>query len=132
MYVCRYICIYNELIKETTRQRILIKKEEIPHNIRDQCIGLSKGGHGFRDIARTLNLASSTVSFIVRRWQNTGSTNSFKSPKMITTRGARQLKSIVKHNLWNTLRGITEIYNDAKDQRVSSKTVSTALHKMGF
>ena len=86
-------------------------------------------------VARILNLASSTVSFIVRRWQNTGSTNTFKRsgrPKMITTRGARQLKSIVKHNRRNTLRGITEIYNDAKYQRVSSKTVSRALHKMGF
>ena len=51
---------------------------------------------------------------------------------MITRRGARQLKSIVKHNRRSGLRGITKIYNEAKDQRVPTKTVSKTLHKMGF
>ena len=42
------------------------------------------------------------------------------------------MKSIVKHNRRSGLRGITKIYNEAKDQRVPTKTVSKTLHKMGF
>ena len=111
------------------------KGKEIPQSIKNQCIGLVKGGHSIRGISRTLSLPPSTVSFIVRRWRMTGSTTNLRRsgrPKRITARGAKQIKNIVKHNRRNTLRGITELYNHAKDQNVSSKTVSRTLHKMGF
>ena len=72
------------------------KGKEIPQSIKKQCIGLVKGGHSIRGIARTLSLPPGTVSFIVRRWRMTGSTTNLRRsgrPKTITARGARQIKT---------------------------------------
>ena len=115
--------------------QLMPKRKEISQTIKNQCIGLVKGGHCIRGIGRTLSLPPSTVSFIVRRWRSTGSTTNLgrsSRPKKVTARGARQIKNIVKLNKRNTLRGINELYNHAKDQNISSKTVSRTLHQMGF
>ncbi|KAI6658201.1 hypothetical protein LOD99_15470 [Oopsacas minuta] len=115
--------------------KLLCQKQSKYNKHSKVCVGLHIGGHTIRGIGRTLSLPPSTVSFIVRRWKKTGSTHNLLRSgrlKKVSPRGVRYLKKIVKQNRRNTLRHITEGYNDSKKIKVSSKIISRELHKMDF
>lgn len=112
----------------------MLKASEILSTRRDQAIGLFRGGHSIRSIGRILQIAPSTVSYIVRRWCLTGSTmNSPGSgrPRKVSSRGQR-LKGIVKKNRKSSLGSLNELYNEGKQkqQKVSSMTLSRNLHQL--
>ena len=77
----------------------MVKTREISAALREQCIGVYKGGSSITKISNTLKVNKSTIYYIIQRWKLNGSTrNSTRSgrPSLISKRGCRQLKGIVK------------------------------------
>ena len=111
------------------------KTGEIPDSTRSEAIGLYKGGSGVAKISKILKINCSTLHYIIRKWKRRGSTSNLKRagrPMLMTERGRRQLKSIVKSNRRSSLRNLTNQYNDGKVCQLSQKTISRNLHRLGF
>ena len=86
------------------------KQREISPSLREQAIGLYKGGSGISFISRILSNNCSSLHYLIRKWKSTGSTKNLPRagrPPLVTQRGKRQLKSIVKSNRTSSLRNLT-------------------------
>ena len=97
--------------------RKMPKTCEIPNSTRSEAIGLYEGGYGVAQISRILNVNCSTLHYTIRKWKRVGSTENLKRagrPKLMTERGCRKLKSIVKSNRRSCLKNLTQLFNDGK------------------
>ena len=97
--------------------------------------GLIMDKHGIRAISRLLSIPASTVSYIARKWRTHGSIRNMQRsgrPSVITDRGLRHLKNIVKANRRETLQWITNNFNLTSDVPISTKTIIRRLHRLGF
>ena len=111
------------------------KRREISSEVRSQAIGLHRGGTSLQKIGSLLSLPHSTVQSIINRWKF-GNTinNKMRSgrPKLVSLRGIRNLKRIVRKSRWSTLRNITSEFRNAIGTNVSINTVRRRLHDIGF
>ena len=76
-----------------------------------------------------------TVSNIVKRFLQSGSVeNKARSgrSKVVTDRDYHKLERLVKVNGRDSLSDITSKFNEARDRRVSKRTVQHHLSKHGF
>ena len=88
----------------------MVKKREVSIAVKNQIIGLVKGNRSVRAISRILLLPVSTTHFIVNKWRTTGTIlnkSRCGRPRILSLRGQRRLKAIVKRNRWNSLQKIT-------------------------
>ena len=111
------------------------KQKEIPRSLREQAIGLFKGGSSITKISQILQINCSTLHYIIRKWKSIKTTKNLPRqgrPRLLSARGKRQLKSIVKRNRTSNLRCLTRLFNKGKPKNVSGKTISRNLHAMGF
>ena len=77
----------------------MVNRKELSSALRNQAIGLMKGGHRISEISRLLNINVSTLHYLIRKWRRTGSSKNIYQcgrPKLFTLRAARQLKNIGK------------------------------------
>ena len=75
------------------------------------------------------------VSNIVKRFLQSGSMESKARsgrPKVVTDLEYRKLERLVKVNRRDSLSAITSKFNEARDRRVSKRTVQHHLNKQGF
>ena len=111
------------------------KGPEISPEIRKLAVDLHQNRHRHCEIRKLLQLSYMTVSTIVKSFLQRGSVeNKARSgrPKVVTNRDYRKLERLVKVNRRYSLSDITSIFNDARDRRVSKRTVQHYLNKHGF
>lgn len=104
--------------------------------IRDLIIKLFSQGKTFRDIAKQINVAKSTVADIVKKYGETGSTQVLRygvgRPRKISPRMQRSLVRICKAGRRGTVREITAKWNEETAGNVSRETCRRWIHKSGL
>ena len=111
------------------------KGPEISLEVRKLAVDLHQNGHRLCKISKLLQLSYMTVSNIVKRFLQSGSVeNKAKSgrPKVVTDRDYHKLERLVKVNRRDSLSDITSKFSEARDRRVSKRTVQHHLNKHGF
>ena len=111
------------------------KGSENSPEVRKLAVDLHQNGHRFCEISKLLQLSYMTVSNIVRRFLQKGSVkNKARSgrPKVVADRDYRKLKRLVKVNRRDSLSDFTSKCNEARDRRVSKRTLQHHLNKHGF
>ena len=107
------------------------KGPEISPEVRKLAVDLHQNGHRLCEISKLLHLSYMTVSNIVKRFLQSGSVeNKARSgrPKVGTDRDYHKLERLVKVNSSD----ITSKFNEARDRRISKRTVQHHLNKHGF
>jgi len=111
------------------------KTREYTEFERGEIIGLWKGGHSERDIVSILEFPKTTIHDTIERYkkenQISDAPRSGRPPKL-SERNIRELVKIVKEDRQQSLREITEKFNDLSIVSVSSYTVQHTLHNEGF
>lgn len=104
--------------------------------IRDLIIKLFHKGKTFRDIAREINVAKSTVADIVKKYQRTGSTKVLRygvgRPRKVSPRMQRSLVRICKAGRRGTVRDISTKWNEETGGNVSRETCRRWIHRSGL
>ena len=114
----------------------MVKKMEISLDVRNQIVGLYKGGYSQRDISKIISVHRNTKHSILRKWLASGTTKNHARcgrPKKLTDRDLRSLRITLRKNRWATLSTITHQFNeDVAPVLITPKTVSRRLHEMGY
>ena len=77
----------------------MVKKMEISLDVRNQIVGLYKGGHSQRDISKIISVHRSTIQSILRKLLASGTTKNHARcgrPKKLTDRDLRSLRITLK------------------------------------
>ena len=113
----------------------MVKTKELSSDLRQEIITRHKDGKGYRKIASELNLVTSTVGAIVRKWKSTGGdiTNIPRSgrPRKLNDANARYIARTVKKDPFVTR---SEIQKDLKAAgiEVSKDTIKRSLNSTGL
>ena len=93
----------------------------------------SAGHH--KDISQDLGISFSTVSSILKKFRETGSTENLPRsgrPALVKERDYRVLERIVKCNWRDSLTDITQKFYQGRNVQVTKRTIQYHLHKQGF
>jgi transposase len=107
------------------------RSKELSSEVKGQIIGMSNSGKSARQIGRELDIAETTVGYVIRKFRMTGSSeNKSRSgrPSVLTARDKSHLATTVKRNRFMPLREIT----DQLPANVYRWTVSKALKESGM
>ena len=102
------------------------KSPENSPEVRKLAVDLHQNGHRLSEIRKLLHLSYMTVSNIVKRFLQSGSVeNKARSgrPRVVTERDYRKLERLVKVNRRDYLSDTTTKFNEARDRRISKRTV---------
>ena len=111
------------------------KGPEISPEVRKLAVDLHQNGRSLCEISKLLQLSHMTVSNIAKIFLQSGSVeNKARSgrPKVVTDRDYLKLERLVKVNYRDSLSDITSKFNEARDRRVSKRTVQHHFNKHGF
>lgn len=104
--------------------------------IRELIVKLFNQGKTFQDIAKQINVTKSTVSDIVKKYGETGSTQISRHgagrSRKVTSRIQRSLVRICKTDRRSTVREITAKWNEEIIGNVSQETCRRWIHKSGL
>ena len=111
------------------------KTHELTPFERGEIVGLSKGGHSIRDISKILGIPKSTIQEVITKYNEKNCTDTLPRsgrPLTLSERDKRQLGRIVWQNRKQAVEEITEQFNQSLSISVCSKTITRALHSMGY
>ncbi|CAC5358586.1 unnamed protein product [Mytilus coruscus] len=111
------------------------KGKELSPDLKRIAVDLFRNGEKISDIARILQKPRSTISGIIRRFQDAGTIENRPrsgSPRAMLDRDYRQLEKIVKKDQRTPLAEISSKFNEQRDVQVSKRTVRRLLRDNGF
>ena len=112
----------------------MVKKREVPKGLRDQAVGLYRGGSSFRKIAQTLIIPHTTVYNIIYKWKKIGTTQNLPRVGRPRKQGVRQLrivKRVIKNNQFKQLRHLSE---EVRQHGINlpNRTLRRRIKDLGF
>ncbi|CAI9569954.1 unnamed protein product [Staurois parvus] len=111
------------------------RSQELSDSKRGPVIGGHLGNKSIRDISWLLNIPRSTVSGIVTKWKQLGTTATQPPsgrPRHMTGRGQRKLKRTVRRSHQLSAESIAKDLQTWCGLQMSPTTVRRELHGMGF
>ncbi|CAI9590094.1 unnamed protein product, partial [Staurois parvus] len=111
------------------------RSQELSDSKRGPVIGGHLGNKSIRDISWLLNIPRSTVSGIITKWKQLGTTATQPPsgrPRHMTGRGQRMLKRTVRRSHQLSAESIAKDLQTWCDLQMSPTTVCRELHGMGF
>ena len=111
-----------------------MKSKKLSIELQDRIVRRQRSGEGYKTISRVLKVPKSTVSAIIRKWKEYGTSQSLPragSPTKLSNRARRTFFREVTKNPMTTL---TELQSSLAEMREPARrtTVSAALHKSRF
>ncbi|CAI9535944.1 unnamed protein product, partial [Staurois parvus] len=109
--------------------------QEISDSKRGPVIGGHLGNKSIRDISWLLNIPRSTVSGIITKWKQLGTTATQPPsgrPRKVTERGQRMLKRTVHRSHQLSAESIAKDLQTSCVLQISTTAVRRELHGMGF
>ena len=110
-------------------------KNEVSKTNRERIIGAYLCGIKQTVISIQLNIPTSTVNDIVKKYKETGSTEPKKRsgrPKVLTKRDTRTLKRIIRTDRFSPLGDVTDKLNTSLDTTLHHNTIRSYLHDEGL
>ncbi|CAI9554761.1 unnamed protein product, partial [Staurois parvus] len=111
------------------------RSQELSDSKRGPVIGGHLGNKSIRDISWLLNIPRSTVSGIITKWKQLGTTATQPPsgrPRHMTGRGQRMLKCTVRRSHQLSAESIAKDLQTWCGLQISTTTVCRELHGMGF
>ncbi|CAI9560586.1 unnamed protein product, partial [Staurois parvus] len=111
------------------------RSQELSDSKRGPVIGGHLGNKSIRDISWLLNIPRSTVSGIITKWKQLGTTATQPPsgrPRHMTERGQRMLKRTVRRSRQLSAESIAKDLQTWCGLQMSPTTVCRELHGMGF
>ncbi|CAI9608649.1 unnamed protein product, partial [Staurois parvus] len=111
------------------------RSQELSDSKRGPVIGGHLGNKSIRDISWLLNIPRSTVSGIITKWKQLGTTATQPPsgrPRHMTGRGQRMLKRTVRRSRQLSAESIAKDLQTWCGLQMSPTTVRRELHGMGF
>ncbi|CAI9568779.1 unnamed protein product, partial [Staurois parvus] len=111
------------------------RSQELSDSKRGPVIGGHLGNKSIRDISWLLNIPRSTVSGIITKWKQLGTTATQPPsgrPRHMTERGQHMLKCTVHRNCQPSAESIAKDLQTWCGLQMSPTTVCRELHGMGF
>ncbi|CAI9545748.1 unnamed protein product, partial [Staurois parvus] len=111
------------------------RSQELSDSKRGPVIGGHLGNKSIRDISWLLNIPRSTVSGIITKWKQLGTTATQPPsgrPRHMTGRGQRMLKRTVRRSHQLSAESIAKDLQTWCGLQMSPTTVRRELHGMGF
>ncbi|CAI9618021.1 unnamed protein product, partial [Staurois parvus] len=111
------------------------RSQELSDSKRGPVIGGHLGNKSIRDISWLLNIPRSTVSGIITKWKQLGTTATqlpSGRPRHMTGRGQRMLKLTVRRSRQLSAESIAKDLQTWCGLQMSPTTVRRELHGMGF
>ncbi|CAI9533274.1 unnamed protein product, partial [Staurois parvus] len=105
------------------------RSQELNEFKRGTVIGCHLCNKSIRKISLLLNIPWSTVSGIITKWKQLGTT---ATQSRTTERGQRMLKRTVRRCRQLSAESITKDLQPLRGLQISTKTVHRELHGMGF
>ena len=108
--------------------------KQLPDDTNNTIVQLIEGGYRASEVANILNISKSTISKLLKRWQERGDTENKPRKgrsKFASKRGERVLNRIAKTLRRATLKDITSEFNRTP-VKVSRRTVQRTLHSLGY
>ena len=112
-----------------------MRGNEVSKANRKRIIGAYLTGTKQRVISTQLNIPTSTVSDIIKRYKETGSTEPKQRPgrpKILKERDTRALKRIIRTDRFSLLGDVTDKFNTSLDTTFHYNTVRRYLHDEGL
>ncbi|KAI6656175.1 hypothetical protein LOD99_1508 [Oopsacas minuta] len=113
----------------------MMKIKEISKSLRNQAVGLFRGGnHTYRQISSLLNVSLSSIHSIVSRWKKFGNPENLPRsgrPRKLLQRDIRVVKRIVRKNRFKTLKLLSNQVNESSIN-ISKRTLGRTLKEIGF
>jgi transposase len=112
-----------------------MRGNEVSKVNRERIIGAYLTGIKQRNISIQLNIPTSTVSDIIKRYKETGSTEPKQRsgrPKILNERDTRALKRIIRTDRFSPLGDVTNKFNTSLDTTLHYNTVRSYLHNEGL
>ncbi|CAG2250206.1 unnamed protein product [Mytilus edulis] len=109
--------------------------KELSDDTKKAIISLIESGHRASSVAKSLGIAKSTISRLLKRWRMRGDTENVPRSgrrKTVTKRAENTLSRIVKTSRRSTLKDITKEFNTRTPAKVSRRTVQRKLHELGY
>ena len=109
--------------------------QELSEFKRGTVIGCHLCNKSIREISSLLNIPRSTVSGIITKWKQLGTTATQPRsgrPRKITERGQRMLRRTVRRSRQLSAESIATDLQTSCGLQISSRTVRRELHGMGF
>ena len=94
-------------------------------------MGRHRSGEGYKTISGVLKVPKSTVSSIIRKWKEHGTTQILARAGHPTKLSNRARRTLVREVTRNPITALTELQNSLAEmgESAGSPTVSAALHK---
>ncbi|CAI2184893.1 13523_t:CDS:1 [Funneliformis geosporum] len=112
-----------------------MRGNEVSKTHRERIIGAYLSGIRQRVISTQLNIPTSTVSDIIKKYKKTGSSEPRQRsgrPKILSECDTRALKRIVRTDRFSPLGNVTDKLNTSLDATVHYNTVRSYLHDEGL
>ncbi|CAI9544487.1 unnamed protein product, partial [Staurois parvus] len=116
-------------------KHLLSRSQELSDSKRGPVIGGHLCNKSIHDISWLLNIPRSTVSGIITKWKQLGTTATQPPsgrPRKITERGQRMLKCTVSRSCQLSAESIAKDFQTFCVLLISTTTVCRELHGMGF
>ena len=98
--------------------------KELSDDTKKAIISLIESGHRASSVAKSLGIAKSTISRLLKRWRVRGNTENVPRSgrrKTVTKRAENTLSRIVKTSRRSTLKDITKEFNTRTPAKVSRR-----------
>ena len=102
------------------------KKKKLTPEVKQTAADLYQQGRNVKDIAEILNIPRTTISYVIKKFRERGSTENSQRPGrpcLIQDRDYRQLERLVKNDRRAPLGEITAKFNEFRNRWVSTRTV---------
>ena len=112
-----------------------MRENEVSKANRERIISAYLTGTKQRVISTQLNIPTSTVSDIIKRYKETGSTEPKQRPgrpKILKERDTRALKRIIRTDQFSPLGDVTDKFNTSLNTTLHYNTVRSYLHNEGL
>jgi len=111
-----------------------MKSKELSVDCRDRIVSKHRSGEGYRKFFAAFKVPMSTVSSIIHKWKNFGTTRTLPRagrPAKLSDRGRRALVREVTKNQMVTLTEL-QCFSVERGEPSRRTTISAALHQSGL
>ena len=108
-----------------------MKSKELFVELRDRIVRRHRSGEGYEVISRVLKIPKSTVSSIMRKWKEYGTTQTLPRAGHPTKLSNQARRTLVREGNNNPMTSLTELQSSLAEMGELARrtTVSAALHK---
>ena len=108
-----------------------MKSKDLSVELRDRIVRRHRSGEGYKTISRVLKVPKSTVSSIIRKWKQYGTTQTLPRAGRPTKLSNRARSTLVREVTKNPMTTLTEPQSSLAEmgEPAGRTTISAALHK---